>query len=123
MDRQLIVDEDLSAKLVAVERSAQDELHRRYIHRLQRYCRYLLQDLANAADAVHNTYLAVSGEPCTSVREAVNTLRPIYREAVVLRECEGLTSQEIAQTAGVPLSTVKFNWEVSLLSQTFMPDF
>lgn len=52
--------------------------------------------------------LAVSGELRTAVREAVSMLGPIYREAIALREYEGLSYEEIAQATGVPLSTVKF---------------
>lgn len=40
------------------------------------------------------------------VREAVESLPLEYREAIVLREMEGLSYKEIAGIAGVPLGTV-----------------
>ncbi|MCA1816213.1 MAG: sigma-70 family RNA polymerase sigma factor [Acidobacteria bacterium] len=42
-----------------------------------------------------------------AVRRAVNSLPPELRSVVVLKEFEDLTFQEIADTLGVPLSTVK----------------
>ncbi|HEX8163019.1 MAG TPA: sigma-70 family RNA polymerase sigma factor [Pyrinomonadaceae bacterium] len=41
------------------------------------------------------------------VRRAVNSLPPELRSVVVMKEFEDLTFQEIADTLGVPLSTVK----------------
>jgi RNA polymerase sigma factor (sigma-70 family) len=40
------------------------------------------------------------------VREAIEALPPEFREAVVLRDLEGLSYQEIATVAAVPLGTV-----------------
>ena len=40
------------------------------------------------------------------VREALAELPPAYREVVVLRELEGLSYQDIAQIAGIPMGTV-----------------
>lgn len=42
-----------------------------------------------------------------AVRRAVNSLPPELRSVVVMKEFEDLTFQEIADTLGVPLSTVK----------------
>jgi RNA polymerase sigma-70 factor (ECF subfamily) len=40
------------------------------------------------------------------VRRALGELPPIYREAIVLRELEGLSYQEIAQATAIPIGTV-----------------
>lgn len=42
-----------------------------------------------------------------AVRRAVNSLPPELRSVIVMKEFEDLTFQEIADTLGVPLSTVK----------------
>ena len=41
-----------------------------------------------------------------SVREAIAALPVDFREAVVLRELEGLSYKEISEVSGVPLGTV-----------------
>ena len=46
-------------------------------------------------------------ERSAAVRRAVNALPPELRSVVVMKEFEDLTFQEIADTLGVPLSTVK----------------
>lgn len=46
-------------------------------------------------------------ERSVAVRRAVNALPPELRSVVVMKEFEDLTFQEIADTLGVPLSTVK----------------
>jgi RNA polymerase sigma-70 factor (ECF subfamily) len=46
-------------------------------------------------------------ERSEAVRRAVNSLPPELRSVVVMKEFEDLTFQEIADTLGVPLSTVK----------------
>lgn len=56
-----------------------------------------------AADPVG---LAVRGEDRELVRQGLEGLPPEYREAIVLRELEGLSYKEIAAVAGVPLGTV-----------------
>ena len=40
------------------------------------------------------------------LRAALAQLQPEYREAIVLREIEGLSYKEMAQVAGVPLGTI-----------------
>jgi RNA polymerase sigma-70 factor, ECF subfamily len=40
------------------------------------------------------------------VRQAIEQLPPEFREAIVLRELEGLSYKEIAEIAGIPLGTV-----------------
>ena len=39
------------------------------------------------------------------MREAIEAL-PVFREAIVLRELEGLSYKEISEVIGVPLGTV-----------------
>jgi len=41
-----------------------------------------------------------------SVHEALGQLAPEFREALVLRELEGLSYKEIAQVVGIPMGTV-----------------
>jgi RNA polymerase sigma-70 factor, ECF subfamily len=52
--------------------------------------------------------LAITSDVHSIVREAIDLLPPIYREAVVLRDMEGFTYAEIAQITGVAASAVKF---------------
>jgi len=40
------------------------------------------------------------------LRQAIEQLPPEFREAIVLRELEGLSYKEIAEIAGIPLGTV-----------------
>jgi RNA polymerase sigma-70 factor (ECF subfamily) len=42
-----------------------------------------------------------------AVQRAVEALRPIYREVVVLRDIEGLTAPEVAETLGLSVEAVK----------------
>ncbi len=51
--------------------------------------------------------VAESVERTEAVRRAVGALPPELREVIVMKEFEELTFQEIADTLGVPLSTVK----------------
>ncbi len=41
------------------------------------------------------------------IRTAVDTLPEHYREAVVLRDVDGLPYEEVATRAGIPLNTAK----------------
>ena len=41
------------------------------------------------------------------IQEAMESLPPNYRQAVILRDIEGMSYQEIAEIAGCPLGTVK----------------
>jgi RNA polymerase sigma-70 factor (ECF subfamily) len=41
------------------------------------------------------------------VMEVLQTLQPDYREVVVLREIEGLSYKEVAETLNVPAGTVE----------------
>jgi RNA polymerase sigma-70 factor (ECF subfamily) len=50
--------------------------------------------------------LALGDELSREVHGAIAALAPEYREAVVLRELEGLSYKEIADVAGVPIGTV-----------------
>lgn len=49
---------------------------------------------------------AVQADEAAHVRAAVAALPPRLREVVVLREWEGLSYEEIARAAGVPIGTV-----------------
>ena len=50
--------------------------------------------------------LALRGEDCQLLRQALERLPPEYREVIVLRELEGLSYKDIAGIAGIPLGTV-----------------
>ena len=50
---------------------------------------------------------AVRGDLVEALAEAIERLRPEYREVVTLRHQEGLAYDEIAEVAGLPLGTVK----------------
>jgi RNA polymerase sigma-70 factor (ECF subfamily) len=41
------------------------------------------------------------------IQEAINALPPKYRQAVLLRDVEGMSYQEIAQIANCPVGTIK----------------
>jgi RNA polymerase sigma-70 factor (ECF subfamily) len=58
-------------------------------------------------DGVSPAEGAEGRERTAAVRRAVNALPPELRSVVVMKEFEDLTFQEIADTLGVPLSTVK----------------
>lgn len=51
--------------------------------------------------------LAQRAEVLGAVEEAMNSLPPAYRSALVLRHVEGLSYEEIAETLGLPMGTVK----------------
>jgi RNA polymerase sigma-70 factor (ECF subfamily) len=51
--------------------------------------------------------LALSRDLRRAVARAMEELTPEEREVIVLKEYQGLTFPEIAETLGVPLSTVK----------------
>jgi RNA polymerase sigma-70 factor (ECF subfamily) len=48
----------------------------------------------------------ISSGDCALVRRALAELAPAFREAIVLREFEGLSYQDIAAVTGVPAGTV-----------------
>ncbi len=50
--------------------------------------------------------LAIRAEDAGLVRRAIDALPEVMREAVVLREMEGLSYKEIGKIAGVPIGTV-----------------
>jgi RNA polymerase sigma-70 factor (ECF subfamily) len=50
--------------------------------------------------------LAARGADSEAVRKALDELPPEFREALVLRELEGLSYQEISAVSGVPVGTV-----------------
>ena len=49
---------------------------------------------------------AIEASDRTELRGALDQLLPEYREAIVLREIEGLTYKEIASVTGAPIGTV-----------------
>jgi RNA polymerase sigma-70 factor (ECF subfamily) len=51
---------------------------------------------------------SLDGELRQLVREAIARLKPIYREAIVLREFESLSYREIAEATQSSISSVKF---------------
>jgi RNA polymerase sigma-70 factor (ECF subfamily) len=57
-------------------------------------------------DASNPAFLAVRHSDQESVRKALDDLPPHLREAIVLRELEGLSYQQIAAIAEVPIGTV-----------------
>jgi len=59
---------------------------------------------ANASDPEQET---LARERQSQLREALQGLRTAYREAVVLRDIEGLTYEEIAGTLQINIGTVK----------------
>jgi RNA polymerase sigma-70 factor, ECF subfamily len=59
---------------------------------------------ANASDPEQET---LARERQSQLREALQELRGAYREAVVLRDIEGLTYEEIAGTLQINIGTVK----------------
>jgi RNA polymerase sigma-70 factor (ECF subfamily) len=50
--------------------------------------------------------LVLDGQRERTLRQALDDLPVLYREVLVLREMEGLSYQEVANTLGVPIGTV-----------------
>jgi RNA polymerase sigma-70 factor (ECF subfamily) len=59
-----------------------------------------------ASDAADPSAMLLRTEDAQKVREAIELLPVEFREAVVLREMEGLSYKEIAAVADVPIGTV-----------------
>lgn len=53
------------------------------------------------------TYIYIDYELVNAVKRAIDQLPPALREVVILKQYQGLTFAEIAQTIGCPESTVK----------------
>ncbi len=51
--------------------------------------------------------LAVDRETHTAIEEALKNVKPAFREALVLREIEGLSYEEIAEVLQVNINTIK----------------
>ena len=74
-----------------------------------------LEDLADAGFEPASTnraspspeHMAAQAELAAAFDDALNELRPDFREVVALRYHEGLTQQEIADIVGLPVGTVK----------------
>jgi RNA polymerase sigma-70 factor (ECF subfamily) len=88
--------------LAIVRRAAYDWLARR-----RAIAAEPIDDAGGPIDAADGPEeLALRAADRATVREAVAGLPPEYREVIVLRELEGLSYQEIATVAGVPVGTV-----------------
>jgi RNA polymerase sigma-70 factor (ECF subfamily) len=59
-----------------------------------------------AIDADDPEEILLRGADVAAVGEELDKLAPEFREAIVLREIEGLSYKEIADVAGIPLGTV-----------------
>ena len=59
-----------------------------------------------ADDAIDPERLAIRKDDVARLRAAVEDLPPEYREVIVLRELEGMSYQEVAAVAEVPVGTV-----------------
>ena len=66
----------------------------------------LIAHLQNA-ETVNPEEAALAREREGQLREALNGLRRAYREAVILRDIEGFTYEEIAATLQISIGTVK----------------
>lgn len=64
------------------------------------------ESLEPVADAPSPEALLVEAEERSQVRAAIALLPSAFREAIVLREIEGLAYDEIAEVTGVPIGTV-----------------
>lgn len=66
------------------------------------------EEETHTPDAQHRTPedVALNDELARDVHAAIAALPSEYREAIVLREMEGLSYKEIADVAGVPIGTV-----------------
>src|SRR5262252_705750 len=61
---------------------------------------------SRADDELDPEALVLQQETVSQVRDALEHLPVDFREAIVLRELEGLSYKEIAEVSGVPLGTV-----------------
>jgi RNA polymerase sigma-70 factor, ECF subfamily len=61
----------------------------------------------SAGDSGNPELQAIAREREATLRHALHSLRPAYREAVVLRDVEGLTYEEIAIALDIGVGTVK----------------
>ena len=111
--------QDLFASLFSRELSVDRvESLRPWLYRVMRnQCMKILESrkqgaLSVNADGIYDAEnpfdLLAKKESGQAVREAVAQLKFIYREAIILREFEGMSYAQIAETVGEPLSTVKF---------------
>jgi len=59
------------------------------------------------ASEIHSPFLAAAkSEDATRIAVALESLEPIYREALLLRFQEDLSLEEIAEVAGAPITTI-----------------
>ncbi len=74
-------------------------------HRLQRRFASVDEEPASLVDSAPEPFEAEDER--AYLRRLVDALGPLHREAILLREYEGMTYDEIANITGVPVSTVK----------------
>ena len=75
----------------------------------------MIEDMQIRSNAPQPDTLAARGEAAAAVRAAVGRLPTEQREALALRESEGLTFRQIAETLDVPAATVKSRVRYALL--------
>jgi len=74
-------------------------------HRLEKRFTPAEEDPASLADSAPEPFEAEDER--AYLRRLVDALGPLHREAILLREYEGMSYDEIAKVTGVPVSTVK----------------
>jgi RNA polymerase sigma-70 factor, ECF subfamily len=76
--------------------------------RQQSNCPSMAADLSDSPVSAPDPSALVEGrERYRAVRDAIDALPPHYRIAVILRDLEGLSYQEIAALLAIPVGTVK----------------
>ena len=73
------------------------------------------EKLAPAGNTPSPPVIAERGELGAVVRRAMDKLPAEQREALAMRESEGLTFRQIGQTLGVPTATVKSRVRYALM--------
>lgn len=74
-------------------------------HRLHQRFASVDEDPASLVDSAPEPFEAEDER--AYLRRLVDALGPVHREAILLREYEGMSYDEIARVTGVPVSTVK----------------
>ena len=89
-----------------------DRLRRRRVRPREEH---MDDQLATAGDVPGPSVIAERGELGEVVRRAVHKLPAEQREALAMRESEGLTFRQIGQALGVPTATVKSRVRYALM--------